>query len=505
MISSMHQNTPITRQNADIVVDWTWGKHAVVTDFDPQHGSIFVGWIDANALNIQQTGAGVVISVPSNNQSVTLQGITLNQLGPETFQISDAGAQTKVHAMLGKGHAGDGGQHDHGNHGGGGSAPSVPTPEPAAPETPNANGGKTVVANVSGANVFGFDPAKDVIDFGFNSVHSLILTKTPSGDVAIDSPWSAAQQILVGVGFKDLSLANLGVVGNEHLRQDIGGAMSWEKGIGPRDADTVYIRSHEYGVHDVVENFDPQSMKISFLYFGTRERLSVEDTDKGLLISVQPTGQSTLLVDVKLADLSPGLVEFHFDQVHEDNLEGPFGFAQEDVSLVSRAALLTPQAPAGQGTDGHQTRTGKMPSETKAESADPDSASTPDPAPTPGSVPQPGPAPAPQPTLETAPGNPSGRVEIGWDWAKAVVMDFDPATDVIDFNHMSAGQVDVREADGDLLIEVLNNGGHTYRLKDVQAEDLQSKNLDAAQFNTVLDTSNGIIDQLTALGYTDLG
>lgn len=489
----MHQHAPVTRQNADVVIDWNWGQNSVVADFDPHHSTIFIGWLGADALNVTQTAAGVVISVPGNNQSTTLQGVSLENLSADNFHISDASAEAEIHALL------DGGESGHGDHGGGGDhgdgghtgGPTPPPPPPTDPVIPKDDGGTTFVANVSGANIFGFDPTKDDIDFGFNSVHSLIVTKTSDGYVAIDSPWSAAQQVLIGVGFEDLTLANFGIVGNEHLREDLGGAMSWEQGIGPRDAGTVYIRSHEYGVHDVVEGFDPLTQKISFLYFGTRERLSVEDTDEGLLISVQPTGQSTLFVDVELADLWPGLVEYHFDQVHEDNLEGPFGFAQEDVTLVSREELLTPQAPAGEGTDGHQTRTGTLPSDTAN--------------PTPDPQPEPDPDPVPDPQPEPDPAGSNGRLEIGWDWAKTVLVDFDPATDVIDFNYMSAGQIDVRESEGDLLIEVLNNGGHIYRLEDVQAEDLRYANLDAASYNSILDTSDGIVDQLILLGYNDFG
>ena len=35
-------------------------------------------------------------------------------------------------------------------------------------------------------------------------------------------------------------------------------------------------------MHEVIDDFDPATMKISFLYFGTRERLTVEDTGVGI-------------------------------------------------------------------------------------------------------------------------------------------------------------------------------------------------------------------------------
>ncbi|WP_217351989.1 hypothetical protein, partial [Ruegeria sp. HKCCD8929] len=188
----MHQGTSITRQNADIVIDWSWGQHLIATDFDPHQSTIYIGWIGADALQITETPQCVVISVPGNNQSTTLQGVTLDQLSPENFKISDSGAEAEVFALL-DGTTDD--SHDgHDRHDGHTDGGINPTPDPTDPESPNDSGGTTYVANVSGANIFGFDPATDDIDFGFNSVHSLIVTKTASGYVAIDSPWSAAQQ-----------------------------------------------------------------------------------------------------------------------------------------------------------------------------------------------------------------------------------------------------------------------------------------------------------------------
>ena len=81
---------------------------------------------------------------------------------------------------------------------------------------------------------------------------------------------------------------------------------------------------------------------------------------KVLLISVEPTGQSVLLVGVAKSDLVPGNIEFHHDQIVEDQLEVPFGYTVEQVSMVSRSALLTPEAPAGELTDGFQTSPGSI-------------------------------------------------------------------------------------------------------------------------------------------------
>ncbi|NCX98627.1 MAG: 1,3-beta-glucanase, partial [Planctomycetia bacterium] len=223
--------------------------------------------------------------------------------------------------------------------------------------------GRVFAVSAAGDDISGFDPARDRFDFGAVSVHNLILGKLSSGEVAFVNPWASTPeyQVVRGITYRDLTMANFGIVQNEHLRQDIGGAVSWEQGVGPRSAGTVYVRSHEYGVQERIEGFDPATMKLSFLYFGTRERLSLTDTAEGLLISVQPTNQSVLLAGMTKARLVPANVEFHHDQIVEDQLEVPFGHPAEHFTLVSRMALLTPAAPAGEVTDGHQTSIGAMP------------------------------------------------------------------------------------------------------------------------------------------------
>ena len=220
--------------------------------------------------------------------------------------------------------------------------------------------GQVFPVNPAGPDIVNFNPAEDRLDFGDISVHNLIMGKLETGEIAIVNPWAwtPEYQVVQGRSYTDLTIANYGVVGNEHLRQDLGGVVSWELGVGPRESDTVYVRSHEYGVQERIDNFDPENMKLSFLYFGTRERLSVEDTTEGLLISVQPANQSVLLAGISKSDLIPANIEFHHDQIVEDQLELHFGFTVEQLTLVSRAELLTPAAPDGQTTDGYQTRPG---------------------------------------------------------------------------------------------------------------------------------------------------
>ena len=643
-----------TKEDADVVITWSWGQKTVKTDFDPASDSIFIDWISADHLSISEVNGSTVFSIPSNNQSLTLQGVALSDLTRENFTILDASAAAKVSKLIANGDSGGGSKDDgsgddpnvdnlvddsngkdesngdeggrgnghedhkdhkdHGNgHGNGrdgdaaqmvmigldsvsreitdfdpdkdmvhllkgvtgdrfeisgqmsGGSPSVRivvsnedgtpisvttlrgvdiddlslsnfsvaeqtalnevvtainatvTPPPSdgggfdfaydsdglnPPQTTGstAKGGVKYEADINADDIVNFDPDKDEIDFGDNSVHAMILTKLPSGEVAIDTPWSSAIQILQGVSYQDLSLENFGIVRNEHLRQDIGGVLSWELGVGPRENDTVYIRSHEYGKHETIDDFDPASMKISFLYFGTREQLSVRDTPEGLVIQTLPGGQSFTFTGLRLADLSPGNLEFHYDQVMEDNLEAPFGFDQEDVTLVDRTALLTPEAPAGQTTDGFQTRegvgtpgTGERDGDSGGErdggsGGERDSGSGGE--------------------RDSGSGGEldDGRVELEWNWAATEVIDgFDPENDILDFGQMSADHLRITEEDGDLVIKVLNNGGQSYRLKDVQAEDMRSENLEAAPNNNVIARPGGVMEQLVDLGFPEVG
>ncbi|MEM6546646.1 MAG: 1,4-beta-glucanase [Pseudomonadota bacterium] len=575
----------VTKETADLVLTWAWGEDRSIADFDPTADTIFVDWIGADALEIQEANGSVTFAVPSNNQQTTLLGVSLTDLSPANFTILDATAAAEIVALIGDEGAADPAEPDppadtptdpgdgHNGHGGTmteisltfpsrivegfnpmidmihilsgvtgprfeifeeagdalgqtvriavtaadgtplsttvfpglgladltlgnfsvaeqgvlnevasalGQVIGTPGPETGFPVSYDSDGsappqvtGETAAggqrwrADTNADDIVGFDPQRDALDFGSTSVHGLILTKTPAGEIAIDSPWSAAMQIVQGVGYDILTIESFGVVGNEHLRQDIGGVVSWELGLGPRQADTVYVRSHEYGVAEVVDGFDPATMKISFLYFGTRERLVVEETAVGLRISSLPTGQSLTLTGVALADLAPGRVEFHHDQVMEDNLEVPFGFAQDDVTLVDRTVLLTPAAPAGETTDGQQTRTGVMtPGGANPPPTDDEPVGDEPAAPTPPSVSR-GSAGVTQDTADVA---------IGWAWGtERLVEGFDPASDTIFIDWIPAEALSVSETAEGVVFAVPSNAQATV-LAGVGLADLSAAN-----------------------------
>ena len=584
----------VTEATATVAINWAWGTFETVA-FDAATDTIFIAWIGAADLDVSESAAGVVIAVPSNNQAITLAGVTLAELSPSNFTLLDQTAADEVFALIGDqtdnggntgdesdgGGTGDGGgmgEHqmvvisltspsqtiadfnpamdmvhieggvtaerltifeenmgdgprlsfvvadgsggtlsqttllgvsiadlsmgnfsiaeqsalnavatlfgtviDNPGDGGSGGFDLVDDTDGSNPPTITGatdGGGVKYRADPNADDIVGFNAAIDEIDFGDTSVHGLIVSKSPSGEVVIDSPWSEAAQIVQGVSSQDLSIASFGVVGNEHLREDLGGVLSWELGIGPRDSNTVYIRSHEYGRAEVIDDFDPATDAISFLYFGTRERLSVEDTSDGLVISVLPSGQSFTFTGLSLSDLSPGHLEFHFDQVMEDNLEVPFGFDQNDVTLVDRTVILTPESPAGQTTDGGQTREGVF--TTGGGTDDGGTDGGPDGGGTDG-----GP--------DGGGSSGGGGSEVGdgtqyaltWNWAvQETITGFDPLADTIDFGSLGASHFDIGEnASGDLTVEIVGNGGQTYVFSGIGAENIAAETLTAPDWN----------------------
>ena len=610
-------NPEVTAQNATHVITWAWGQNIVDSNFNPETDTIFFDWISADAVNITETAQGITISLPANNQSLTLSGIGLSDLKLSNINALDASTQNKLANLITSETTSSGdmsNDHYHDDHnqnddgyvagamtsitltssdqiitsfeiatdmvhieGGitadllqifqesgdalglttrivildsvgntvsttiikdvglsdltlanfsiaeqsaqneiataiGQTITGAPTnvdgydiiydsndgiPSVTTGTTPE--GGAKYRGDINADDVFDFDISRDQIDVGETSVHNLIITKTANGEIAIDSPWTNAMQIFQGVKIADLTMDNFATVGNEHLRQDLGGVMSWELGVGPRDSNTVYVRSHEYGVHEVIDGFDPSAMKISFLFFGTRERLTVEDTDAGLKIWSMPSGQSITFTDITKSDLIPGLIEFHHDQIIEDNLETPFGISASDLTLVDRTVLLTPDAPLGSTTDGFQTQLGNLTGANESTDVPINISSSTLNDDNDGSD-----APTSLTGFNTVnfTNSQSDSASLTWEWAnKTAITGFETETDFFDFGNMSADSVNVEEADGNLYFEVLGMGGNITALVGVQAEDLSSENLTAAEWNDVLDADSILIESLVSLGY----
>jgi chitinase len=185
----------------------------------------------------------------------------------------------------------------------------------------------------------GFDPARDKLDLGGNSVHAFIVVDTAEG-VAFMDPWTGKQTLVAGVALGQLTVDSFVPVENDHLRQDLSGALAWEHGIVAAP-NTVHARSHEVGRIDRVA-FDPATDVVDFRYYGTREQIYMVDGAEGVIIGNYSTGQALVLLGTTTAELSPENFLFHFAQAREDRIWQQLGFDQvPDSRVIGREDIPT--------------------------------------------------------------------------------------------------------------------------------------------------------------------
>ena len=381
----------VTAETADVVITWAWGSNTVVTDFDPSVDKVFVDWFTADQIDVYESNGSVVFAVPSNNQTTTLQGVSLAELSAASFTIQDSTAAQEILALVGDDAPGTG--TDTGDTGTDTGDTDTDTGDTETGDTGTETGGTTVISGHGTAGV-----------------------TAATATVAIDWAW---------------------------------------------------------GTNKVVTDFDPAADTVYIGWFDA-SHIDVYESNGNVVFAVPSNNQTTTLQGVSLSEFSDSNFTIK---------DG--GAAQEILALVSDGDAT--------GQDG----SGDTP-------ADPDdTASDPDPGNGSGETPS-----DPDDTASgPAPGNGLAEtVHVTWNWgAQEVVSGFSPSEDVLDFGSLSANGVAISEADGDLLIEVVGNGGHTYVIENVQAENLTLANLAAPDWNDgVLDEPGGVVDQLIALGYDDI-
>ena len=179
--------------------------------------------------------------------------------------------------------------------------------------------------------ITGFDPATDVLDLGPDSIHNQFGVDTAEGFAMLHMFNSSKTTLLQGVYLKDLTAGNFAPIADAHLQQDLSAALAYENGTGLVRENTVYVRSHEAGLEEVVP-FDPATDTISMFYLsvrGDQERnFSVEETALGVRFFSPITGQSLTLRDTRLSDLDKSHFEWRANQL-EDNIAGRMGLASK--------------------------------------------------------------------------------------------------------------------------------------------------------------------------------
>ena len=288
--------------------------------------------------------------------------------------------------------------------------------------------GTTYSITATGPDIAGFNPAKDKLDLGDVSVHNFIVVDTPEG-VGFRSPWTGETAVLQGVSLGQLTVDNFAPIINDHLRQDLSGALAWERGITAAP-NTVYVRSHEVGQVNTVA-FNPVTDVVDFRYYGTREQIYMSDSPDGVIIGNAGTGQALILNGVTKSQLTAKNFVFHFAQAREDSLYKQLGFA----SLPD--AQIKPQGVPFAGTTVWPTAAGNG----------------------------------------TPPAGATGTTTvIAWKYGTNTPLTFDPSKDKLDFGWFKAPDFDVTDTSGSTKITIVGNN-QTYTLTGVTLGQLQTGNI----------------------------
>lgn len=212
-VSHGYTLTPIT---------WDYGAQTVL-DFDPATQKLDLGWLSASDFSIAEVNGSVMIFIPSNQHTYTLEGVTLADLSADDVIAMDSAAYAEVRAAIDAG------------------------------DTPAAGGSSAPVTTTiawvwDGSTVIDFDPSKDKLDFAWISADDFTITEA-NGSVVIFLPADHETYVLEGVSLADLTMAN--IVGQDQTTLDKWGALvppAPETGTG--DAGTGGTGSADTGSGD---------------------------------------------------------------------------------------------------------------------------------------------------------------------------------------------------------------------------------------------------------------
>ncbi len=294
--------------------------------------------------------------------------------------------------------------------------------------TPVTGTGRTYSITATGPDIAGFNPAKDKLNLGDVSVHNFIVVDTPEG-VGFRSPWTGETAVIQGVSLGQLTVDSFAPIINDHLRQDLSGALAWERGITAAP-NTVYVRSHEVGQVNTVA-FNPVTDIVDFRYYGTREQIYLTDSPDGVIIGNAGTGQALILKGVTKSQLTQANFVFHAAQAREDSLYKQLGFASLPDTQIK------PQGVPNAGTTVWPTAAGNG----------------------------------------TPPTGATGTTTvIAWKNGTNTPLTFDPSKDKLDFGWFTAPEFDVTDTTGSTKITIVGNN-QTYTLTGVTLGQLQTGNI----------------------------
>ncbi|MDO9413887.1 MAG: hypothetical protein Q7T81_15065 [Pseudolabrys sp.] len=83
----------------DFKIAYHWGAHDVF-DFDPAQDTLNFGWMGADEFEINEVNGSVVISIPTNHETYTLQDVTLDELSMSNIQALDHSTLAEWDALI---------------------------------------------------------------------------------------------------------------------------------------------------------------------------------------------------------------------------------------------------------------------------------------------------------------------------------------------------------------------------------------------------------------------
>ncbi|MFG1412615.1 glycoside hydrolase family 18 protein [Xanthobacter sp. VTT E-85241] len=181
---------------------WAWSTNTVL-DFDPTCDTLDFGWFSADTFTVAEVAGSVVISIPSSAETYTLRGVTLAELSLANIAALNASALVAWSRILDPGDGAFGG---------------------------NAGLGKEIDINWGWATheTIAFDPAHDMLDFGWIGAASFTLSEV-DGSTVIALPASDQTYTLSGVGLAELSLSNI-------TADDASALMAWTAALSAAHA-----------------------------------------------------------------------------------------------------------------------------------------------------------------------------------------------------------------------------------------------------------------------------
>lgn len=269
---------------ATVSITWSWGAHETI-DFDPATDTLDFGWIGADTFTIAEVNGSVVITLPDNNHSYTLKGVSLSELSLANISGHDASVFTEWSDALAASHA--------------------------------ITGGVTTAITVARGTdtVLTFDPQHDTLDFSGLTADDIAIAEA-NGSVVIFLPKSQQTYILEGVSLQDLSIGNI---------QGADGALlaEWSAALNAADATasvsaralasasatsaatdgTTYSVGWQWNTQKVID-FDPATDTLDFGWLQPQD-FSLAEVNGSLVIIFAANQQTITLQGVTLADLTP--------------------------------------------------------------------------------------------------------------------------------------------------------------------------------------------------------